>query len=173
MQNVFAAVAVVHVKVNQRHALQAMVLQRMHNTHRHVVEKAEAHGAVALGMVAGRAHAAKGGGHATGNHQIRGLHQGACGAQGSHGGVGVHAGVGVNPEVAFIGGGVQDAVHIVRPMGAGQLGLGRQRGVVAAHVVQQALGQQHVVDGAQAFRAFGVVGTHFVAAAVGVRDVGG
>ena len=40
------------------------------------------------------------------------------------------------------------------------------------HVVEQALDQQHVVDGAQPLGAFRVVGAHFMAAAVGVGDVG-
>jgi hypothetical protein len=54
-----------------------------------------------------------------------------------------------------------------------QLFRGGQRRVVRVHVVQQTLGQQHVVDGAQSLRTFRVVGTHLVAGAVGMGDVGG
>src|SRR3990167_4625881 len=59
-----------------------------------------------------------------------------------------------------------------KPMAAAQLLLSGQRRVVGVHVVQQPLDQQHVVDGAQALRAFGVVGPHLMAGAVRVRDKG-
>jgi hypothetical protein len=58
--DVFGAVAVVHVEVDHGHPLQVVALQRVLGRHGHVVEKAEAHGLVTAGMVAGRAHGAEG-----------------------------------------------------------------------------------------------------------------
>ena len=124
-------------------------------------------------MVAGWAHGAKSGRYAVGNHQIGGLHQRTSGPQGSDGGVRVHAGVWVDPEVAFFGSGIQDALHVFGRVGACELCVGGQGRVIAAHVVQQALGQQHVIDGAQALGTFGMIFPHFVACAVEVRDVSG
>ena len=57
-------------------------------------------------------------------------------------------------------------------MGATELLLGGHRRAVGNHEVKQALDQQVVVNGRQPFRAFGVVGAHLVADAIGVCDVG-
>src|SRR3546814_17561737 len=54
------AVAVMHVEVHHGDAAQAVRLTCMQGTDRDVVEQAEPHGAVRLGMVAGRPHGAEG-----------------------------------------------------------------------------------------------------------------
>ncbi len=55
-------------------------------------------------------------------------------------------------------------------MRAAELFLGGQRRLEGVHVVEQALDQQMVVDGPQALRAFGVMGSHFVTCAIRVGD---
>ena len=171
-EDVFSAVAVVHVKVHNGHALQAVALHRVLGGHGHVVEKAKPHGSVALRMVAGRAHAAKGAGRFARQHQVGGHHRGAGRAQGCRDRERVHVGVGIDLVVALGRRGGHEFADIARGMRMGQLFQRGQRRIVGMHVVEQALDQQHVVDGAQAFRAFGMVGAHFVAGAIGVGDVG-
>ena len=80
--DVFGAVAVVDIEVDDRHPLQAMHAQRMARRDGHVVEEAEAHRRVAGGVVARRAHRAEGGLGAAGQHVVGGRHRGAGGAQG-------------------------------------------------------------------------------------------
>jgi hypothetical protein len=69
-QDVLGAVAVVHVEVDDRHALAAVAFQRIARGERHVVEEAEAHGAAAAGVVAGRAHRAEGVLQLAGHHRV-------------------------------------------------------------------------------------------------------
>ena len=57
--NVFGAVAVVHIKIDNRHPLQTMALQRILGCNRYIVEKAKTHRPVMAGMVAGRTHGTK------------------------------------------------------------------------------------------------------------------
>ena len=162
-----------HVEVDQGHALQAVHIQGVSHPDGHVVEEAKTHGGVALGMVARRAHAAKRGGGLARQHQVGGFHRRTGRAQGRCDGVGVHVGVGVDRMEAFLRRSVHQLVDVIRRMGAAELLHGGQRRVVGNHVVEQALDQQVVVDGAQALGAFGVVVAHVVQGTVGVRDVGG
>jgi len=59
-EDVLGTVAMVHVEVHHGHALQVVALQRVLGGNGDVVEKAKPHGLVARGVVAGRAHGAKG-----------------------------------------------------------------------------------------------------------------
>ena len=70
--DIFGAVAVVHVEVHNRDALQAVPLQRVFGGDRHVVEKTEAHGAVVAGMVTGRAHRTESVFNLAGHHRVGG-----------------------------------------------------------------------------------------------------
>lgn len=60
LDQVLGAVAVVNVEIDDRHAGQAMVIQRVPRRDGDRPEQAEAHGDLALGMVTGRAHRGKG-----------------------------------------------------------------------------------------------------------------
>ena len=72
--DVFGAVAVVHVEVDDRHALQAQHVERMARGDRHVVVEAKAHHSVARRVVAGRSHRAEGGARLASHHRIGGRH---------------------------------------------------------------------------------------------------
>ena len=163
----------VHVEVDQGHALDPVHVQCMAYAHGHVVEKTKAHAGGALGMVAGRAHVAKGGAHLALQHQVGGQHGGAGRAQGRLHGVGVHHRVGVEPGITFCGDAVQQLTHIAGRMRTAQLLLAGQGSVVGHHEVAVAPRQQHVANGVQALGAFRVVGAHFVFQTVGMGDVGG
>ena len=103
--DVFGAVAVVHVKVDDRHAFQAVALQRVFGGHRHVVHKAEAHGLVACGVVARWAHGAKSVHHFAGHDGVGGVNGSACRHQNRVPAVDVDGRVGVDLGVAGSAGG--------------------------------------------------------------------
>jgi hypothetical protein len=126
-----------------------------------------------LGMVARRAHAAERRGHFAGEDQVGRFHRGPCCAQGGLQRPGVHVGVGIDVKVALGGRVRKEFTHIQRGMRATQLLLGGQWRIVGVHVVQQALDQQVVVDRSKALGAFRVVGSHFVAGAIGVGNESG
>ena len=86
--DVFGAVTVVHIKVHNRHALQAVALQRIFGCHCHAVDKTKAHGPVAAGMVAGRTYRAKSVFHFASHHRVGGGQHSAGSAQ--HGAPAVH-----------------------------------------------------------------------------------
>ena len=98
-QNVFGAVAVVHIKVNHRHAFEVMAIQRVLHAHGHVVEKTKAHGLVARGMVTRRAHGTKSIFQLARNHRIGRRQRRACRAQRSLEGVAVDGGIGIELAV--------------------------------------------------------------------------
>ena len=70
--DVFGAVAVVHVKVDDGNTFQAMHFQRVARRHHHAVEKTKAHGGLTGGVVAGRADGAKGIAGTTRDHVVGG-----------------------------------------------------------------------------------------------------
>jgi hypothetical protein len=76
--------------------LRLCALQRIFGRHRHVVEEAKAHGLVAAGMVARRAHGAKGVFELAGHHRVGGGHGRTGRAQRGIPGVGVDGRVGVD-----------------------------------------------------------------------------
>ena len=173
IEDVGAAVAVVHIKVDQSHPREAMHIQGMADADGHVVEEAKPHAGGAFGMVARRAHIAERGVHLAADHQIGGQHGRAGRTQGRLHGVGVHEGVGVHALIAFAGRAGQHLVHVQRGMGAPQLFLAGQWGVVGHHEIGVALGEQHVGDGVQALRALGVARAHFMFEAIRMGNVGG
>jgi hypothetical protein len=60
LEDVLRAVAVVDVEIEDRDSGKPVRGERLSCACGHAVEKAEAHGALAFGMVAGRAHGAEG-----------------------------------------------------------------------------------------------------------------
>jgi hypothetical protein len=122
-EDVLGAVAVVDVEVDDGDALQAVLGHGVGGADGDVVEEAEAHGPVALGMVARRAHGAEGGVVLVAHDQIDAQAGGAGGAQGGVQGAAVHGGVAVDPgeHVGGLGRGVEDHVDIVGVVHAQQL----------------------------------------------------
>ena len=60
MKDILRAVAVMHIEIEYRDALQAVLLQRVSRPHRDVVEDAEPHRLPAFRVMSGRADTAKG-----------------------------------------------------------------------------------------------------------------
>ena len=71
-EDIFGAIAVMHVEVDHRCAFNAVLRQRMSHADGNVVEQAEAHGVRAHGVVSGRPHCAKCGATLAACHQIGG-----------------------------------------------------------------------------------------------------
>ena len=92
------AIAVVHIEIHHRHALGPVRGLRMARGDGGAVEKAEAHGNRALGMVAGRAHGDKGVMRLARHHRIHGGDRAASGAQRRLPGAGRHGRVSVKPD---------------------------------------------------------------------------
>ena len=102
LDDVLGAVAVMHVEIDDRHALQSPVLERMPRRNRDVVEEAEAHRACVLGMVAGRTHRAESAGHFLLHHQVGRQHAGSGGAQRGLQGTRTHRRIGIEMEDAML-----------------------------------------------------------------------
>ncbi|MCY1553336.1 hypothetical protein D9M68_898080 [compost metagenome] len=120
----------VHVEINDGHALEAVALQLVFRGHRHVVHEAEAHGLVACGVVTRRAHGAEGVGQFTGHHGVGGVDGGARREQDRIPGVDVDGRVRVHLRVGRAAG---------RDLVAQPVGQATQRRQVHA-----AMGQFHV-----------------------------
>ena len=180
--DVLGAVAVVDVKVDDGHALQAVALQRVLGGNGHVAQKAKTHGLLARGVVAGRAGGAKGVGNLALQHGVGGVDGRTRRQQRRLPGVFAHRGVGVELDVGRATGadvvgqlGAQAAqrgdVHAV----VRQLQL-RHRGRVGLAPVQRvahAGDEQAILDHVQALRGFGVAAAHVVLAAQAVGVVTG
>ena len=91
--NVLGPVAVVHIKVDDGHALQPVVLQRVFGCQRHVVDQAKTHRPVVAGVVPRRAHRAKRVFCLALYHRIGGRQRGSGGAAYGVPGARVHGGV--------------------------------------------------------------------------------
>ena len=172
-ENVFGAVAVMHVEIDDGDALEAMLLERVHGGDGDVVEQAEAHGAAAHRMVPRRAHAAKGAVRLPVQHQVGGKHRRAGRVQRGVPGMRIHRGIRVQMNGAALrraGADMADVFHRMHPRQAAHV---RLRRMVMREVLPNAGGDQLVFDRAQPLRALRVVGAHVVLAAVRVGDKSG
>ena len=173
LEDFFGAVAVVHVKVDDGHTLQAVLRQRMRGGDGHVVVKTETHRLGRFSVVARRADAAKGvGGQAFAYHVHcldRAARRAARGAQGvrHHGGIRIHAIGAAGRRAGF------QRFQVVRRMHAGELLVGDFRRLDFVQFVVQLRGHQLVTDGNQPLGAFRVAFAHIVQQAILVGDEGG
>src|ERR1700676_2066601 len=101
MENVFTAVSVMDVEINQCHASESMHVQRMPDAHRDIVEKAEPSCCCIFCMVSGRPHVAKGGAGVARDHQVCRQYCCSGGTQCRLVGVRIHTGVGIDTNEAL------------------------------------------------------------------------
>ncbi len=169
-EDVLGAVAVVHVEVDDGHALDAVLLERVFRPDRNVVEQAEAHGARARRMMAGRAHRAKGVLGASADHEVGGENGGARGVQRRIPGQRAHRGVGIQVHDAGAGRSLADRLDVLERMHAGKLAHLGCRRFVAFDQPGDARGDEVVFDRGEPRGAFRVGSAHVVPCAVGVGD---
>ncbi len=112
VEGVLRAVAVVHVEVEDRDALRAMRLDRVHGADGDVVEDAEAHRARRRRVMPGRAHRAERGARLAVHHRVGGRHDGARRAQGRGKRACVHRRIRVEAGIAAPRGRFEDEVHV-------------------------------------------------------------
>ncbi len=167
----FGAVAVVHVEIDDGHALQAVRPQRVARGNGDVVVEAEAHGAVRLGVVAGRAHAAERVLELARDHRIGGRHRRARGQRGGGKRVRVHRGIRIDRVIAAGRAGAFERIDIVGPVHALKLLARGGRGFAALQQPVQAVRNQVILDRLQAFRALRMEMPHLVPLELGVRVI--
>jgi len=83
LENIFGAIAMVHVEIDDRHTLETMCLERVAGCDCDVIEEAEAHRLASLGMVARRADGTEGIFGLPRHDQIGRINAGTGRAQGS------------------------------------------------------------------------------------------
>lgn len=173
LEDFLGAVAVVHVEVDDGHALEAVVFQGMRHADGDIVENAKAHRAVAAGVVAGRPHIAEGVLRHALHDELGGEHHGAGRAQRRLQAVRVHRGVGVEHDQSFGGRRCRDGVEIGFAVHAQELLAAGTRRIVVLKERKDAGGDEPILDGLDARRAFGMSAPHVVPEAGGMADVGG
>ena len=171
MQNILAAVSVVHVKIHQCHPLHAVHIERVTHADHYVIEEAKTIGRSALRMMARRAHIAEGYRRFAADDQIGRQHCCSGGAQCRLICVRIHAGIRIDPVKPAFRHMRRQLVNIERRMCLRQLMLGRQRRLIRHHVIEQALDQQMVADCTYAFRAFGILIAHVMFDAIWVGNI--
>ncbi len=112
LEHVLRAVAVMHVEIHDRHALQPVRRAGMGCPDRDIVEQAKAHRHVALGMMSRRAHTAEGVGRAVLQHQVDGGDHRPRRAQGGFAGPGRHQRVAIQRDPAALRHARQQLVRI-------------------------------------------------------------
>ncbi len=173
LEDVLGAVAVVHVEVDDRHALEAMHLDRMARGDRDVVEDAEAHRPRAASMVARRPHRAERRGRFFRDHEVGGHDAGAGGAQRGVQRVAIHRGIGIEVHRAFFRRHLADGAHVFQRMHARELLVGGERCLVGFHVRGDTRGDQLIVDRGEARGLLGMLRAHVMPEAIGMRDKSG
>ena len=173
-EDFLAAVAVVHVEIDDGDALGAVLRLRVAGGDGGVVEETKAHGGRGLGVMAGRAHGDEGVTRVAAHHLIDGVRGAARRAQDRLPASVRERGVGVDArELPFRRYGVVNRVeiggrmHALHRLGVDALGgLALERGKVAV--------AEHLFDGADAIRPLGMAGRRVVAEArfVGVQKRG-
>ena len=180
--DVFSAIAVVNVKIDDGHALKAVPLQRVFGGDSHVVEKAESHCLVAAGVVPRRAHRAEGVFHFARHHRVGRRQRRASAAQRGRPRQRVHGGVGIQLRIARATRRNLVMQALIQTMQGGdkhlamrQLNVAKrcQGRLTALQCVTNARDEQAVFNRVQALGALGVATAHFVAFAVGVGKKSG
>ncbi len=170
LEDVLGAVAVMHVEVDDRHALQAVRLNRVPCGDRDVVEDAKSHRPRAAGVMPGGAHAAERRRSFFLQNQIGGKDRRARRAQRRLQAPAVHRGVGVQMDRALAWRDLADRLHVFDGMHARELLVGGERRIVALQVLADAGGDQLILDRREPLGALGVTGAHFMLETIGVCD---
>jgi hypothetical protein len=145
-----------HVEIGHRDAGEAPAIAGMVRGDGDIVEEAEAHRAVALGMMTGWADGGKGGLGLAFHHEIDGARRPTRRAESGLGAAGAHRRVGVERDaVALLGADREDAADMGRVMRGFEL---LDRGVRGGFAGEggEFLGVQRLQDGAQTIGLFGV-----------------
>ena len=172
-EDVLGAVAVVHVEVDHRHALEPVLAQRMGGAHCHVVEEAEPHRTMVLGVMAWRADAAECVCCLPFHHQIGCEHHGPRSSQRRRVRMRVHGSVRIQMYHARGRRRCFDRIHVVGIVYASQLLPRGGRRIVLDQTSQHPRGDQRVRNSLETCGTLGVMPPHVVQKAVAMSDVRG
>ena len=156
-----------------RDALDAVRLERVRGADGDVVEEAEAHRPIALGVVPGRPDRAERTLALAPHHEVGGEHDGAGGVLCRRQRVRVERGVGVDEVQPCRGARLLEGIDVRVAVHAGDLRARRRQRRVVAQVGVEPGGDQAVADGVQPVGALGMVRPHVVQQRGRVGDVGG
>ena len=161
LEHVLRAVAVMDVEIHHRDPPQPMLPAGMLGGDRDVVEQAEAHGGIGLGMVPGRPHRAERIVRRPAEHRIDRRDHGAGRAQRRLAGAARHAGVGVEGNDAGFRDRRQHGLDEAPVVDEGEC-VDRRRRRFLPHQWREFRCLQRRQDGAQPVGAFGMVRPHLV-----------
>ena len=113
MENVFGAIAVMHVEIDNGDTREPVHFQRVHGADSDIVENAEPHGAVVSGVVSAGAHGAEGVADLACHYAVNGIHDRARGAARGVERFGVHGGIGVEIGVAALRRHRENLFHVI------------------------------------------------------------
>ena len=119
----------VNIEIDHRDAPQAMVPARVRSTYGDVVEQAESHGPVWLGVVAGRADGGEGILRGTAEDRVDRRRDRARGAHRRIAGCGAETGIGVEIGGSRLRHRLQNTIHVFRAVHQKQSVARRQRGL--------------------------------------------
>ena len=169
-EDVLGAVAMVHVEVDDRHALDAVMLERVLGPDGDVVEEAKPHRAGARRVMAGRAHCAKRVVGAPSDHEVGRKHRGPRRVKRRVPGVRAHRGVGIEVRDPAPRRGFADRFDVFDRMHPGEFARLGHGSIVALEESGKPRGDEVVFDRGEPCRALRMVSAHVVSCAVGMRD---
>src|SRR5689334_16101128 len=169
-EDFLGAVAMMHIEINDSHALKAVMLQCMRGRYSHVVEQTKSHRTATLCVMAGRPHTAKCSLCFATDYHVSGEHGSAGSMQCSIQRVRTHCSVGIEMHDAIVRSGLLDRIDITCFMHAFELfacGFGR---IGALQMVDQTRSDQLIFDCRQARRLLWMMRTHVMQRASAVSD---
>jgi hypothetical protein len=171
-KNILGAVAVVNVKIDNGDALEPVLAQGMGGTDGDIIKDAKSHCAIALGVMPGRANAAKGGIYVSRHHQIYAVYNCTGRTQCRVHGMRIHGGVAIEPYASLLGDVCVDQIDVAAIVHAKQL---VARGPWRLLVLQPSInpGCDHAIHyGSKPLRPFRVVRAYLVLFAIRMCDEG-
>jgi hypothetical protein len=162
------------VEVDNRDPFETVRFQRMSRAYRHVVEKAETHGAAALRVMAGRAHTTEGIVGCALDHHVGRSHHRTSRAQRRLPGVRAHRGVRIQVNDTVRGNAGFDGIEIVRVVDPDHRLASGERSLALEEMLNDAGGEQVILDCRQPCGALGMMRAHVVEQAIRMaQDRGG
>ena len=172
-EDVFGAVAVMDVEIDDRNPREPMVLERMGGRDRDVIEDAKPHGTRTLRVVPGRPDTAERILRPASGHHVGRKHRGAGRAQRGIQGVWIHCRVGIEVDRSVARRRAFDGVHIARIVYALEVLARCGRRIDVQQEIAQTGGKQLVAYRLQPERRFRMSCAHVMQQAIRMRDESG
>ena len=169
-KDVFRAVAVVHIKIEDRHARKPMRFECMNRTHGDVVENTKTHCPVIRRVMPAGPHRAKSVGDFARHYHVHALYNSASSALCGRERIWVHGGIWIECRIPSLRRSFKNAVHIIRRVSGRELLTGGERCFYLQERRHQSGPLKSVINCLKPRRGLGVMRTHFVPEAIRMRD---